>query len=326
MLNILVMRRFYASVFASTLFPLILSTAHAQIKIDLAGTPPQPRLFAEGIISTSLNERDFAIAPDGREIYFTITVPQSTFQTIVFMRKDGVSWSKPQVTPFAGRFSDLEPAFSPDGKRLYFASNRPVSGNKPKDFDIWVVERAGNTWGEPRNLGAPVNTLADEFYPSVAKNGNLYYTGQYDGGVGKEDIYVSAWSGGAYTQPVALDTMVNSGFYEFNAFIDPDEQFIIFSSFGRNDDTGRGDLYISIKDKSGKWTKARNLQVANSERLDYCPYVSPDKKVFFFTSERSALPVSFDSRTSYEEISRISRSALNGTGNIYWMQFDSLKQ
>ena len=297
----------------------------AQITLDLIAAPSRPEIFAEGIVSTSVNERDFAISPDGREVYFTITSPQSTFQTIVFMRKEGNAWTKPQITSFAGNYSDLEPAFSPDGRKMYFASNRPISGNKPKDFDIWVVERAGSVWGEPKNLGTPVNTSADEFYPSITKNGNLYFTAQYEGGVGKEDIYFSSLSGSAYTAPVALDTAVNSTFYEFNAFVEPDEKFIIFSSFGRNDDTGRGDLYISTKGESGKWTKARNLKMVNSNRLDYCPYVSADRKIFFFTSERSALPLSFDIRTSYEEISRISGSALNGTGNIYWMQFDSLK-
>lgn len=273
-----------------------------------------------------MNERDFAISPDGKEVYYTISTPQSTFQTIVVMTRTAAGWTKPEVASFAGEYSDLEPTFSADGKQMFFASNRPLkTPGDPKDFDIWVVDRKGSGWGAPRNLGAPINTSADEFYPSVGKTGNLYFTAEYEGGIGKEDIYISKWANGRYEKPVALDTAVNGKTYEFNAFVDPDERFIIYTSFGRKDDTGRGDLYISHKDGSGKWLPAKNLKFANSARLDYCPYVSPDKKMFFFTSERSALPRTFEAAT-YEKVNKVFLSPLNGTGNIYWVSFDRLSE
>ncbi|MEQ1584322.1 MAG: hypothetical protein ABL895_00470 [Cyclobacteriaceae bacterium] len=298
-----------------------------QSEFEFAYPPAVVTLLAEGFVSTPMNERDFALTPDGTEIYYTISTPQSGFQTIVFSRKDkNGKWSKPEVVSFAGMFSDLEPAFSADGKKLYFASNRPLQGNQPKDFDLWVVERKENVWGGPKNLGTSVNTESDEFYPSIAKSGNLYFTAQYKEGVGSEDIFMASWRNGEFEMPIAMDTAVNSKGFEFNAFVDPDEQFILFTGYGRKDDTGRGDLYISAKDARGKWLPSKNLKALNSSRLDYCPYVSPDKKILFFTSERAPLPVSFETKASYNQIQKINQQTLNGTGNIYWVSFEKVME
>lgn len=295
--------------------------AHAQTKsLDTFGKPPATAaLFEKDIVNTFLNERDFAISPDGSEIFFTITTPRSSIQTIVYCSKTkSGKWSKPVVAPFAGTFSDLEPAFSSDGSVLYFASNRPLEGTEPKDFDIWKVERTGKRWGIPVNLGPVINTAGDEFYPSIAKSGNIYFTAAYPGGPGKEDIYMSEFSNNAYQKPVPLDTMVNSRFFEFNAFITPDENVILFTSYGRSDDSGGGDLYASFK-QNGKWQPARNIKELNSPRLDYCPYVSPDGLSLFFTSERHSLPRTLPAKATYQQIVDATLDPLNGSGNIYWI-------
>ncbi len=307
-------------VLSGFLFCISISVLAQQISFQ--DPPSNPTLFAEGFFSTQLNERDFAITPEGSEIYYTISTPKSTFQTIVFSRKrsDG-TWSQPEVAPFAGKFSDLEPAFSADGKTLYFASNRPQNGTEPKDFDIWKVTRSGDGWGEPVNLGTTINTEMDEFYPSITKSGNLYFTATYKEGPGREDIYLSTLKNNEYQKPTPLDTAVNSKFYEFNAFVSPDEKFIIFTSYGR-EDTGGGDLYISMKDSNGRWKASQNLNALNSEQLDYCPYVSPDGKILFFTSDRHQLPVSFlEENASVKTLQQILASPLNGNGNIYWVDF-----
>jgi Tol biopolymer transport system component len=188
-----------------------ISFSQKAISLSLKLPPATPCIFAEGSISTAINERDFALSPDGKEIYFTISTPKSTLQTIVYCKKlkEG-EWTPPEVTSFAGKFSDLEPAFSSDGQTLYFSSNRPIEGNESKDFDIWRVKREGNAWGKPENLGVLINTKADEFYPSITKGGNLYFTAQYNDGVGKEDIYVAPCVNGLYQKPVVLDTAINS--------------------------------------------------------------------------------------------------------------------
>lgn len=309
-----------------TILPLLTGQMiAAQNQIDLYRVPSKPEVFAAGMISTKLSERDLAISPDGKEIYYTLQLPQGLFQTLVCRKKNekGV-WGEPEIASFAGRYSDLEPAFSADGNMLYFSSNRPLSGTAAKDFDIWVTERNTNgSWSEPRNLGAPVNTAEDEFYPSIAKNGNLYYTAAYKTGPGKEDIFMAEWSNGRYDIPVALDSNINTKTYEFNAYVSPGEDFILFTSYGRKDDKGRGDLYISLKGKDGHWKPAVNLDFLNSSKIDYCPSVSPDGKILFFTSERVNIPSTYPgSPVKFRQLKRLMDSPQNGGGDIYWVQMD----
>jgi hypothetical protein len=91
---------------------------------------------------------------------------------------------------------------SPDGARLFFISKRPPED----DFDIWVVERSGNGWGEPRNLGAPVNTEGDELCPSAASDGTLYFSscGRTDSR-GRCDLYRARFRDGQYLEPENLE-------------------------------------------------------------------------------------------------------------------------
>jgi len=301
------------------------STAQ-QLKLPALNAPPDKvTMLSEGSLSTEINERDFALSPDGTEIFYTISTPRSTFQTIVFSKRSAKGdWSAPEVASFAGEYSDLEPVLSHDGNILYFSSNRPLSGTAPKDFDIWQVKRTTSGWGKPENAGPVINTEADEFYPSIARNGNLYFTAAYPGGPGREDIYLSEFKNNQYQKTIPLDTLVNSQFYEFNAFVDPNEQFMLFTSYGRKDDSGGGDLYISVKDAGGKWKRAQNVKELNSKQLDYCPFVSPDSKALFFTSERHQLPISFSNKATVQKIKEAAQSPLNGSGNIYWISFESI--
>ena len=166
-------------------------------------------------------------------------------------------------------------------------------------------------------MGAPVNTQKDEYYPSVAKNGNMYFTRAVDGR--EEDILLCHYNNGAYDTAVSLPDAVNSEADEFNAFVDPDEQYIIFSVYGKKD-FGRGDLYISKKDQNGNWLPAENLGAAiNSDGIDYCPYVTPDKKYFFFTSNKGIVKAPFEKRQSMQSLKNLLRSPLNGNDNIYWI-------
>ena len=295
--------------------------------LELTGVD-KASLVGEGWISTSRYERDFAVSPNGNEVFYMLQMPQNSFQTILYTRKNSAGkWSEPVVAPFAGRYSDLEPAFSNDGQQLFFVSNRPLTGTEKKDFDIWVVNKTGNSWSEAKNLGAPVNSPVNEFYPSVSASGNIYFTAEYPNATGKEDIFRCRWNGSSFGNPEKLDSNINSTAYEFNAYVSPDEEYIIFSSFGRKDDKGGGDLYLSKKDRQGNWQSAQNIAMLNSVKLDYCPFLSPDKKTLYFTSEQHALQKNYEKKpVSYAELVEINNSALNGSGNIYMIKFEVVLQ
>jgi Tol biopolymer transport system component len=254
----------------------------------------------------------------------TVQQPKFALSTILHLVKRANTWTKPEVAPFSGRYRDLEAAFSPDGQFIYFSSDRPVNGNtSKKDFDIWRVKRLpGGKWGEPENLGPTVNSAQNEFYPSITRSGNLYFTVEAEYGKGKEDIVLCAFANGTYSKPVSLPEAINTPNYEFNAFVDPDEQFILFTSYGRTDDMGGGDLYISRKDKSGNWLPAKHLPI-NSTAIDYCPFVTWDKQYLIFTSSRLSKEFGNSTTKNYQKVKELLDGPGNGLDDLYWVKFDS---
>lgn len=285
--------------------------------IDLTSQVKTVELFAPEIISTSNNERDLAISPQGDELFYTFLSVDNTIRCIIWVKLDSNSEviSK-EIAPFSGFYKDIEPAFSPDGNRLYFASNRPTSEMDNKlDFNIWYVEKKNNIWGEPVNPGEMVNTDMDEFYPSIGESGNLYFTASYKDSKGAEDIYMCEYKDGEYQKPVSLDSAVNTKFYEFNAYVSPKEDVLIFTSFGRPDELGGGDLYISRKSKTGQWTPAVNMGPGiNSKSIDYCPFVDWKNHAFYFTSNRKEAG---SNKRDFRMLLREQQSILNGIGNIF---------
>jgi Tol biopolymer transport system component len=284
-----------------------------------------PQVFGPGIISDGFSNRDMAISPDGMDLYYTIQWGFGSYSVILHSHKEGEQWSKPETAWFSGRFNDLEPAFSPDGNKFYFTSNRPwdKSDSSKKDYDIWVIEKKGTRWGDPLPLDTLINTPNDEFYPSVAKNGNLYFTRDNEGS--KDDIFISRFVNGKYTRPVALPETVNSKGYDFNAFVDPDERFLIFSSYKRSDDLGGGDLYYCLND-NGSWKPAVHFgKEINSASLDYSPFVTADKRYFFFTSKKQLVKFPFAQQKTSVQIREILGSYGNGNDDIYIVRFGRIE-
>lgn len=265
------------------------------------------------------NVRDIAFSKNQDEVYFTVQSPNEDVSKIIFAKKKNNIWSKPELVSFSSSFRDLEPFLSYDELRLYFASNRPKTTNDitSKDYDIWYVERENknSNWSNPINIGTPINTEKDEFFPSVAKNENVYFTVENEKSLGKDDIFVSKFINGKYTKPVNLGTNINSEGYEFNAYISPDEKFIIFTGYNRKDGNGSGDLYISYNE-NGNWTLAKNLSVKiNSKQMDYCPFYDVNSNTLYFTSKRNFVQdKKFNSIEEFQkEISKIE----NGFSRIY---------
>lgn len=83
------------------------------------------RQFMPELISQFPNVRDITFSPDIREMYFTIESYKKEISTIITLKKEDGKWSDPSVASFSGVYKDLEPSFSPDGLKLFFASDRP---------------------------------------------------------------------------------------------------------------------------------------------------------------------------------------------------------
>ena len=285
--------------------------------------------FLPDIFKQFSSVRDFTISSSQDEAFFTAQSSLGELSVIINIKKENRKWSEPEIAPFSGKYQDLEPFITPDGLRLFFASNRPLSDttNKAKDFDIWYVQRENrnSTWSSPINIDPPINTENNEFYPSVVTNNNLYFTSDASNSKGKDDIFFSEWQDGHYSTPVSMSDSINSEGYEFNAFISPDESFMIFSGYNREDGFGSGDLYISFQNSSGTWSEAKNLgSEINSDKMDYCPFVDANTKTMYFTSKRSQLdylPSGF--KTIHELLSEMNKYE-NGLSRIYQVSMEHI--
>jgi len=81
-------------------------------------------MFAPGVVSTEKNELNSVFTPDGKEFYFTIQTGLGKWKIMV-MKQENNRWSKPTMTSFSGQYSDVDLFISPDGKKLFYSSNRP---------------------------------------------------------------------------------------------------------------------------------------------------------------------------------------------------------
>jgi ankyrin repeat protein len=243
-----------------------------------------PERFAPGTVSTEKNELNSVFSADGKEFYFAVQNGPMQW-VIMVMKQENNRWSKPVPASFSGQYSDVDIFITPDGKKLFYSSNRPLKENEAakKDFDIWMVERSGEGWSKPSNPGSPVNSAEAEFYPSLAADGTLYFQSQRPDTIGSKDIYRSRLVEGKYEKIENLGASINSSLFEGDALIAPREDFLIFS-VDRPDGFGQGDLYISFRDPNDRWTAPKNMgDQINSEYNENCPILTPDGKFLFFT-------------------------------------------
>ena len=285
-------------------------------------------IFAPGLVTTGTYTRDVAMTPDGSELYFGVLL--GPVAAIIQIRRgpDGV-WGEPEVAPFStdSRFFNLEPAISPDGSRFMFLSTR-VEGREPEademrawvNQDIWAMDRKADGWGEPYNLGAPVNTDDSEFFPSMTRDGTLYFTrAPADGG--ESYVYRSRLRDGVYLEPERLGPRVNSTSNQFNAFIAPDESYLILCTGDREDTLGGTDYYVAFRSSDDRWSEPINLgPVVNTERAgEFSPYVSPDGRYLFFMSTRLGARDRIPDTLTWDYIQGYRLMPEIGNAGIYWV-------
>ena len=259
----------------------------------LGQAPPgaTPALFAPDFVSTEKRELNASCSPDGRELYFARErVPRRT--TILGTRREGDGWSAPAAASFsAGTASDVDVFITLDGRQAYFCSTRPdpaavrpPAAGGAANADIWVASREGGGWGEPRSLGRPVNSDADDYYPTLARDGTLYFSSNRPGGLGANDIYRSRRDGqGQWAAPENLGAPVNTPGREFDPCIAPDGSWLAFAS-ERPGGCGAADLYVSFRQADGTWGEPKNLgPPVNTADSEYTPLLSPDGGYLFFT-------------------------------------------
>ncbi len=135
---------------------------------------------------------------------------------------------------------------------------------------------------------------------------------------------------GKYSEPEKLPGEINFGRDRFNAFIDPNENYIIVSVFGAKDGIGATDYWIVFHNQDDTWNEPINMgEKINSPFNEYSPYVSHDGKYFFFMSMKTSSKLFSEKEPfSYERLQKIYNSPGNGNSATYWIDakiIDELK-
>ena len=295
---------------------------YAVLKGPYLGQKPPgmvPELFAPDLLSVGGDEANITFTPDGMECCYTLWTPgwysESPFQQkfIFYSRMENDHWTEPKEFPFNPDRKDIYPFFSPDGKRLYFASWR--SGTQRLMFS----EKSAGEWCEPKEVG-----LQTSAFISVALNGNIYFIAQDQEIEGPYNyfIYVSYYMNGEYSFPQKLSDAINDEGC-FRPYIAPDESYIIFDreesdhNIGNHDEE---DLYISFRDNNGEWTKAKNMgKGINTRYRDKRAFVSFDGKYLFFASSRIETNEFPKEVMNLTELKRFMDIAADGCERIYWV-------
>ncbi|MDL5048595.1 OmpA family protein [Oscillatoria amoena NRMC-F 0135] len=214
--------------------------------VDVATLAPLP----SNINTENVNDGCVAFTPDGRTMVFAkgnTGKKKGTEDVDLYLARfrNGV-WTEPQVitggvnTP---EFWDSTPAFSPDGRTLYFASNRK-GGYGGTDLYAAQVDSRGR-FTRVRNLGPEINTPGNEMFPYVAEDGKLYFASDGHPGYGGLDLFVVKRSSGQ-TLIENLGEPVNSTGDDFGIFLfRPDRGF--FTS-NREGGMGDDDIYTFVNE------------------------------------------------------------------------------
>jgi Tol biopolymer transport system component len=286
----------------------------------LGQSPPglDPVVFAPELISTGLDELNSVFFPDGNEFYFCVRNPN--FSTIFVSKRIGNHWSIPEPLPFTTKYNDIDVSISPDGMKLFFSSNRKSESNEEKqsNFNIWYCYREGNNWGKPFILGNEINSQSDEFYPIVTRDGTIFFNSQR-AGQGTNDIYTSRLKNGEYLPAEKLDDKINTEFREFDAYVNPDQKFIIFAS-DRPGGFGQSDLYISFRTENNEWSQSINMgPKINGIGNEFSPYLSPDGKYLFYTRQTWTSIADPNEPLNRDYYFKALNNFDNLLGNIWWV-------
>jgi len=194
---------------------------------------------------------------------------------------------------------DCFATISSDGLELYFMDVDLLRPGGLGGMDIWVTRRssASETWGEPVNLGPPINTEYDDAKPSISADGlTIYFGSNRPGGYGGFDLWMStrATITDNWDAPVNLGSTINSSADEAFSYISTDGLELYFNEYGvpRPGGYGYADIWVTTRATTNDvWGEPVNLgEAINSSYYDSCPCLSSDGLVLFFHGWRPGGP------------------------------------
>jgi hypothetical protein len=225
-----------------------------------AQTPPTPVLRTD--IASALNEYNLSVSEDSRTMTFARSEGDFARARIFVAERSGARWSRPRPIDFSDpRWRDSDPWLTPDGRTMYFVSDRPTPARPDKrDLDIWRSERRDGRWQAPEHLGDVVNGRGEELGPEL-HNGTLTFASARKSGLGGLDIYSAAASGTGFAAPERLPAPINSAASESDFTLSRDGRTALFWR-------PRGLLHVSRRRADGGWSEPEVLP----DRINIGPF------------------------------------------------------
>lgn len=183
------------------------------------------------------------------------------------------------------------PSITADGqtfmftRQVYSNSFPAAMGSSQEDFYLSYIGENG--WQKAINAGEPLNTKQNEGAQTLSSNGKyMYFTAcEKPGGLGSCDLYFSAYINGKWSLPYNLGAPVNTSSWESTPSINADGNLLIFSS-SRPGGFGGKDLWYSLTNSSGKWSKPVNIgETLNTDGDEMSPFIHFDGRTLYYASD-----------------------------------------
>ena len=200
------------------------------------------------------NEGPVAYSPDGQTVAITKNnfrngvrqIPHAGLELTLYLAEadNTGSWKDAKAFIHNGAgYSTGYPCFSPDGKALYFASDRPGGYG---GYDLYVSYRTGASWSTPENLGPAVNTMGNEITPFF-DGSSLYFASDFHKGFGGFDIFKVEENNGRWSTVYHMGNGLNSSADDYGFIFDNLRNIGYFVS-NRPGGKGYEDLYRVVKE------------------------------------------------------------------------------
>lgn len=201
------------------------------------------RIFSKDLL-TSFHDGPVTFNREGNVIYYSRNIEIDAKMRDVFDNQNQLglfsahwndgAWEK--IQPFkynSTEYSITTPALSPDGNRLYFASNMPGGFG---GADLYYCDLKDGDWQAPVNLGSNINSTGNESYPFQSESEILYFASDGWVGLGKKDLYYTKQVDGDWIIPVHMDAHINSKADDFALITDRNGEEGYFSSNRKKSD------------------------------------------------------------------------------------------
>ena len=192
-------------------------------------------------INIKYNDAAASLSPDGKTLFLYYEEGEGDIYTST---RNGEEWSEPKPLNKninTAMFWETCASVTSDGKKLFFASNRPGGIG---ELDIYVSQQdAKGDWGKAVNLGAIINTPNNEDSPFIHHDGTtLYFSSDGHPRLGNSDIFVSEFVNNKWKKPENMGYPLNSWEYDGFFTLSPDKKKGYFST-AKEGGLGDADIY-----------------------------------------------------------------------------------